>query len=101
MRDLLCYAHGHEGSWEAICVDLDLSVQGTSMEDVMRRLDKAVHSYVADARKEAPEIARGLLRRKAPFHVRISFWLRFQWYTLTRKRRHAGTAVEYGLPCPA
>jgi hypothetical protein len=28
MRELNCIAHGRPGSWEAICLDFDLAVQG-------------------------------------------------------------------------
>lgn len=64
-----CYAHGCDGSWEAICVDLDIAIQGSSFDEVRNLLNGAVASYVADAVKEAPEVREQLLARKAPWYV--------------------------------
>ena len=36
-RMVRCYAKGHTGDWEAICLDLDIAVQGESFEDVFSR----------------------------------------------------------------
>ena len=33
-KSLRCYAEGRDGSWEAICLDLDIAVQGGSFEGV-------------------------------------------------------------------
>lgn len=101
MRDLLCYAHGSDGSWEAICVDLDIAVQGGTREDVMTRLEEVVGSYIEAALAEEPSVAKQLLARAAPWHVRATHWIRFQVYMFTRKRAHVGNAIEYGIPCPA
>ena len=42
MRDqmvLFCYAEGSGNAWEAICLDFDIAVQGTSDQDVMNKLN--------------------------------------------------------------
>ncbi len=68
---ITCYAWGRPGSWEAICADFDLAVQGVSLEEVRSELNDAVEtyrSYIA----ELPEAERGrLLKRKAPLGLRI------------------------------
>ena len=38
MRNLLCFARGHEGSWEGLCVDYDIAVQGASFGQVQADL---------------------------------------------------------------
>ena len=49
-RALHCYAAGREGDWEAICLDLDISVQGASFEEVFRSLGKATSLYINSLR---------------------------------------------------
>ena len=45
-RVLSCYALGRQNSWEAICLDLDIAVQGDSFGDVSRKLREAISAYV-------------------------------------------------------
>ena len=45
-NNLQCIAVGHGDRWEAFCPDLDLAVQGRSLEEVRRSLDKAVHLHI-------------------------------------------------------
>ena len=54
IRDnLQCIAAGHGDKWEAICLDLDLAVQGHSFEEG-QSLGVAIEMYVERA-TEAPE----------------------------------------------
>jgi hypothetical protein len=100
-RDLLCYAHGFDDSWEAICIDLDLSVQGQSATDVMAKMSEVITSYCSAALAEDPEVAEQLLARRAPASVRLSHWIRFQWHMLTRNRQQSrGSAVEFDIKVP-
>ncbi|MSO93437.1 MAG: hypothetical protein EXQ86_08575 [Rhodospirillales bacterium] len=72
-RALHCFAEGREGEWEAICLDLDIAVQGASFEDVFRSLPEAIDLYV-EAAAELPEADRKrLLGRPAPLGVRLKF----------------------------
>lgn len=99
MKPLLCFAHGQGDKWEAICLDLDLAVQGRSYEEVYEGLNRAVGTYVEDALKEGPEAARRLLRRKAPWHVRAGYIVSFILSTLLSRdteQRHG-----YTMPCAA
>src|SRR5262249_7788297 len=74
--NLQCVATGHGDKWEAICLDLDLAVQGHSFEEVRQSLGVAIEMYVERA-MEAPEPTRSqLLNRKAPFFVRLIWALR-------------------------
>ncbi len=71
-----CYAEGRADDWEAICLDLDLAVQGTSFGDVQRSLNDAIAMYVERA-LELPEPDRSRLLRLdgAPLWIR----LRYAW----------------------
>lgn len=65
-RDFLCFAEGDEKGWEALCVDLDISIQGKSFDEVQECLEQAVASYVEDAMAEDEDTRRKLLGRVAP-----------------------------------
>jgi predicted RNase H-like HicB family nuclease len=45
-RSLHCYAEGRNGDWEAICLDLDIAVQGGSFEEVFGSLREAISLYL-------------------------------------------------------
>jgi len=71
-----CYAEGSARGWEAVCLDLDIAVQGTSFEEVYRLLGEAIDQYVEYA-NDLPEAERTrMLSRKAPLTDR----LRFLWH---------------------
>jgi predicted RNase H-like HicB family nuclease len=72
-RTLHCYAEGRDGDWEAICLDLDIAVQGASFEDVFASLQEAISLYLESVTDLAPEERPPLLRRPAPFPVRLKF----------------------------
>lgn len=97
-----CIAHGRDGQWEALCLDLDLSVQGNTFPEVMASLKQAITAYVHDAIElERPD----LLARRAPWHVRTIWTLRLLWATIRGHRfdKHDSREVTIGfpVPCPA
>ena len=69
-RTLHCYAHGRGSAWEAICVDLDIAVNGRSHSEVKTLLEAAIKTYIEDAKAEGDEVAARLLSRRSPWHVR-------------------------------
>jgi predicted RNase H-like HicB family nuclease len=72
-RSLRCYAEGRDGEWEAICLDLDIAVQGNSFEEVFRSLQQAISLYLEAVTDLPPEERRDLFHRPAPFPVRFKF----------------------------
>lgn len=72
-RTLHCYASGRDGEWEAICLDLDIAVQGESFDIVQRSLQEAVALYLEAVADLPAEQQRHLLHRPAPFSVRLKF----------------------------
>lgn len=87
-----CYAHGRDGDWEAICVDFDIAVQGESFDQVRQILNEAIATYVEDVFAESPETRRRLLKRRSPWHVRLTLALRVSFYNLFHGRRGAAQA---------
>ncbi|HEV7341261.1 MAG TPA: hypothetical protein VGN68_06470 [Sphingopyxis sp.] len=91
-RDFLCFAEGDEKGWEALCVDLDISIQGKSFDEVQECLEQAVASYVEDAMAEDEDTRRKLLGRVAPWHVTAGFALRLIWANLKHRRAQISRA---------
>ncbi len=93
-RDMVlrCYAEKKGEQWQAFCLDLTLAAHGDSLEDVKKRLDEMILSYVYDATVgEDSQYADQLLSRRAPW----SFWLTYYWYKSVYKARIA----KNGLRC--
>jgi predicted RNase H-like HicB family nuclease len=72
-KSLRCYAEGRDGEWEAICLDLDIAIQGSSFEEVFRSLQEAISLYLESVTGLPPAERRDLLDRPAPFSVRFRF----------------------------
>lgn len=100
-RNLWSYAHGDASGWEAICVDLDIAVQGRSLDEVRGLLAEAVETYVEDAQREAPAAAKRLLNRRAPWSVRVKFALLFLAHILSHGRPGREQRAGFDIPCPA
>jgi predicted RNase H-like HicB family nuclease len=71
-RTLRCYAEGRDGDWEAICLDLDIAVQGGSFEEVFTSLQEAISLYLESV-ADLPSDRRALLFRPAPLPIRLKF----------------------------
>lgn len=57
----LCCAEGKDGRWQALCLDLDIAVQGSSFDEVVHSLNDAMALYletVADLPAEDRERLR-------------------------------------------
>ncbi len=93
-----CFARGVPGSWEAICIDFDIAVQGSSYDDVRAMLDEAIASYVVDAQREDARTSARLLSRRSPLFVRVKLvagWILHQF------RHDRSLSASFDLPCPA
>jgi predicted RNase H-like HicB family nuclease len=72
-KTLRCYAEGRDGDWEAVCLDLDIAVQGHSFDEVFGSLREAVSLYLETVTDLPPHEQHSLLHRPAPFAVRARF----------------------------
>jgi hypothetical protein len=71
---VLCYALGAGKSWEAFCVQFDLAVQGTSFEEVQKKLHEQIELYLETV-FDLPEPEReGFLRRGLPLKLRLNLF---------------------------
>ena len=76
---LQCYAFGSGDSWEAICVDFDIAVSGSSLAEVESSLTVGIELYLEEVAEASAEDRRTLLSRRSPWRVRAK--LRFRVWT--------------------
>ena len=80
-----CYAWClDDQEWEAICTDLDIAAQGTSLDDAKRELEAAVAAYVEYVLTLPEEEVSGFLNRKSPLGLRLRLGIRNRWSELIR-----------------
>jgi hypothetical protein len=101
MRDLVCFARGHAGEWEGICLDFDLAVQGRSFDEVRHALEEAVSEYVVAASEEDDATRAKLLNRRAPALVAMAWTARVLWSAWRRRSSDGDTSAAFPVACPA
>jgi hypothetical protein len=73
---LRCYVEREvDGSWFAMCIDLNLCAQATTVDEAKRKLHAQVEQYVREALTVDREHAHRLLNRRAP----LSFIVRYHF----------------------
>jgi len=100
-KTLACYARGGSEGWEAICVDLDIAVQGETFDEVYHLLRAEIADYLACAAQEAPDQARRLMTRSAPWYVRLRLKLAFLWIWFIHSGSDDGNTAGFTVPCHA
>jgi hypothetical protein len=70
-RTLRCYLFGAGDDWEAICLDLDIAVQGRSSEEAQASLAKGIRMYPERTSELPADEQPGLLYRSVPLAARI------------------------------
>ena len=81
----VCYAWRIDNQeWEAICTDLDIAAQGTSLEDAKRELETAVSAYIEYVLTLPEDEIGQFLNRKSPLSLRIRLEIRYRFSVLAR-----------------
>ncbi|MHB1544472.1 MAG: hypothetical protein ACYCS1_09535 [Gammaproteobacteria bacterium] len=70
-RVLRCYAEGRPGHWLALCLDLDLAVQATTLPEVVESLEKAIAQYLEHVATLPAAEQTAFLHRQAPLSLRL------------------------------
>ena len=80
-KPLRCYAYGRGNDWQAICVDLDVAVQGTSFDEVKDSLRTSVELFLYAVADLSLEDQREVLSRTTPQYIRVKLALlaRLPW----------------------
>ena len=82
MTALQCYAYRRGQRWRAICVDLDIAVDGESSPAVVATLDNCIDMYLERVAELPAEERRRLLSRRAPWRVRASLAISIAFHRL-------------------
>jgi hypothetical protein len=99
-RVLHCYAFGRDDQWQAICLDLDLAVQGGSFEEVFRLLNDTISFHMEGIMELPQDDQRRLLSRSVPWLVRLKFAI--AGFLLGLRTRSDGPFEHrYTMPLPA
>ena len=102
MRKVLrCYAEGHGGEWEAICLNLDIAVQGSSFEEVYESLNTAITLYVETVEALPADERARLVERPVPLGVRLKMVLRTLSILLHDHGDDDSYSHQYTMPCAA
>lgn len=99
-RIVRCHAEGKNGDWHAICMDLDIAVQGSSFEEVFHSLNDAISLYLETVADLPAEDRERLLHRPAPWPVRLKF-LRYALRSTFREPRDGGHHHQFTRPLAA
>ncbi len=99
-RNLLCFVKGTEESWEAICLDFDISVQSSSMDAAKALLFEAISEYVRAATEANPANMQRLLDRRVPWYVTARYLIFFNLLALFRRHQDGPSEAGFIVPCP-
>ena len=78
MVDLRCYAEREEdGSWFALCLDLNLYSRGDSFDEAKAKLDRLVGGYLKEALTKDKEHFHALVPRHAPRYFKRRYSTQF------------------------
>ena len=97
---LKCYVHGGGASWEAICVDLNVGVCGTSQPEVRASLGKAVDLYLGTVATLPATEQDGFLSRRTPSHTRARLAI-LTWFSALKSGCDRSQAFIFQSQLPA
>src|SRR4051794_34316780 len=95
---LRCRARGNDATWDGVCVDLGVAVQGRSMHEVKLLLARAIALHVANAQQE--QGSTPLLTGRASFVNRAKIAVQQLVYSITRFRPDNDHRSHFELPMP-
>ncbi len=98
-----CVAEGcDEHGWQAICLNVDIAVEGRTLADAKMRLNAAVSDYIDAAMKLPAADRRRLLNRSVPFSLKLAYAFKLFWHSLKGSdRRDGGQQASFEIPCHA
>lgn len=97
-----CVAEGcDDHGWQAICLDLDIAVEGRTLADVKARLSEAVSLHVREAMKLPERDRQRLLTRQVPFSLKLVYAFKLFWHSIKSKSRDCDMQASFEIPCHA
>ncbi|MCY4185000.1 MAG: hypothetical protein OXD45_06770 [Rhodobacteraceae bacterium] len=71
-NEIVCYYWGKENDWEGLCTTFDIAMHGTTLEETEKCLEEAIEAFLEEVEK-LPKLDRNrLLKRRSPWHLRLS-----------------------------
>lgn len=94
---LRCFAELEgDGTWFAMCLDLNLYARGDSMDEARRKLHTLIGSYLKDALTVDKQYIGDLMPRHAP----IYFWFRYFFIWCLVRLHRVTRAVKFKEALP-
>ncbi|CUS33508.1 conserved hypothetical protein [Candidatus Nitrospira nitrificans] len=95
---LRCYAEQDtDGTWFAICLDLNLYARGDSFEEVRVKLNKLTTCYLKEAYERDSVYFSDLIPRRAPAY----FWARYYLAKCFKMiHRSLASKQDFNMPLP-
>lgn len=84
---LRCYVQ-EEGSWVAVCLDLNLAAQAETEGMARKKLEEMTLMYVREALTTDREYADQLLSRKAPLRLWVRYYVMLAMSMLHKNHNH-------------
>lgn len=78
-----------DGSWLAVCIDLNLVAQGDTSKEARNKLHNIINDYLVEAFTEDNQYFDDLVPRKTPF----IFLLRYYWLSLLSRLHVVSSAL--------
>jgi hypothetical protein len=98
-KGLRCFAEKSDSGWQAICVDLDIAVQGDSFEEVKELLDSDIAMYLESVAELPEDDRHRLLNRRAPLLTRMGHAMsHFRYFVL--RSGHIQDRHDFVTACP-
>jgi predicted RNase H-like HicB family nuclease len=86
-----------DGSWFAICLELNLYARGDSFEEAKDKLQRLIRTYLSEAVNEDADYVDDLVPRRAPLY----FWLRYATiWCLSRLHQARQQGRRFKIPLP-
>lgn len=96
-QGLRCYAQRYGDAWHAICTDLDVAADGSTLVEAKAALTACVDLYLEGVARLPANQLRQAMTRRAPWHVRSRMSL-LAWLQKTRGRRASSLAFVLDFP---
>ncbi|MDE0101775.1 MAG: hypothetical protein OXN89_05295 [Bryobacterales bacterium] len=97
-----CYAYGRGSDWQAICVDVDVAVDGASSEEVKDSLGASVELFLSAVADLSLDDQREALSHTTPRYIcfKLALLARLPWKSL-RWARPEGFSLSLSQPAQA
>lgn len=96
---LRCFAEkDRDGSWFAMCIDLNLYARAGSEDEVRKQLTQIIVEYVHEAVTDDKEHVHELMLRRAPLNFVLRYYFIKLWCFFFGRDKHDGGSDHRHIP---